>query len=124
LVGRVRKMAQRPNRQFGPVGYSQFSEYPVQILFYGAFGKVQLVGDLFVQFGLCDEVDYLFFSEAQVRIERSLAFPFRVPTARTNSVPALTPKIASASEAASNEGNRPEFNRCHDTSHSHFGLIG
>ena len=57
-------MRQRPDRQFGPVRHAELPEDPIQILLNGAFRKVRLVGNLFIQLGLGNQLNHLLLPKA------------------------------------------------------------
>jgi hypothetical protein len=58
-------LARRAQRQFGPVGHGQFSEYTIKIFLYRALGKAQFVGDLLVGFRLADQRHDLLLAEGE-----------------------------------------------------------
>jgi len=61
-------LARRAQRQLGPIGDCQLSEYTIKIFFYRPLRKAQFVGDLFVGFRLADERYDLLFAERELGV--------------------------------------------------------
>src|SRR5262249_52501395 len=108
------RLFESPNCEFGSIGHSELSEDPIQILFYRPFGEVQFEGDFLVQFGLRDQVHYLPFPKAQLRIQRF--FEFRSATTRADPVASVASKLFSAAKAASQGVGDKQF-------HSHLDAL-
>jgi len=105
-------MRQRPDRQFGPVRYAELPEDPIQILLNGAFRKVQLVGNLFIQLGLGNQLNHLLLPKAEFGIERFIR-RLGASTTGTDPVSGIASELSTASKAASHSVDLPEFNGVH-----------
>lgn len=119
LVSEV--ITQGPDGKLGAIRQTQLAENAIEVLFDGAFGQMQLVGDFFVQLGLRDQVYNLFLPKTELRT-KALLSGLREPASGTNSVATILAELVPAAETISkgvdcrkftiHNGYAPNF-RCH-----------
>ena len=91
-------VGQRPDGQLGPIGFPEFAKDPVEVLFDGALGEVQLVRNLFIEFGLRDKTDNLFLAKTEAGVQYFLADGCALTAARTDTASAFASKIGSTTK--------------------------
>lgn len=93
-------LAGRAQRQLGPVGHCQFSEYTIKIFLYRTLNKAQFVGDLFVGFRLADQRHDLLLAEREFGVPGGLRYDGS-PASRTTILPSEGAKAITATGATS-----------------------
>src|SRR5215831_1619120 len=103
----MRFQGQCPHGEFGAIGFSKLAENTVQILLDSPFAEMQFVGDLFIQFGLGDQIDNLFFAKTEAEVQYLLLPGGTLPRGNSRAMMAA-PRTDPAAAVVAKIGSTPK----------------